>query len=943
MWKKSGGKPGLRTAAVGVAIAFLLAPVPGWAQSYVITTVAGGGAPYPGNGDGGPATSANIGFPNDVAVDQNGNLFIATGVVRKVTPGGIISTYAGLAGASESGDGGPATQAGLSAEAIAVDPAGNLYIADAAVLGSTRIRKVNLQGIINTLSGGSQINAHVLGLAADGAGNVYMVDDSGLLRKLDTNGALSILAGQGSSSLSGVPATDASFGYPSGVAVDSAGNLYVADGNLNLVRKISASNGVINTIAGNGTATYSGDGSPATEAGIASAWHVAVDSAGNVYFTERLDGFAQSSGNYVRMVTPGGTITTIAGNGNNGFGGDGGSATMALFDDPLGIAAGAGGAVYVADEQNNRIRLLTPSGSASGSGLTISSVVNAFSNSPTIAPNTWVAVKGSNLAPAGDSRTWQGSDFVNGQLPTNLDGVSVTMNGEPAYIYYISGTQLNVLTPPDLALGAVQVQVAVNGTTSSTFTTPSQAESLSFFVFDTAGYVVGTHLNGNDLGPASLYPGLTTPTQPGEEVVLYANGFGPVSSQVVKGSETQSGSLPTLPVITIGGTQANVLFAGLVEPGLYQFNVIVPQSAASGDNALSATYNGLTTQSPVLLTIHSNNAPTVQSVTFSAASVASGGTAQGTVIISATAPSGGIVVALSSNSSAVTVPSTVTVASGLTSATFAVNAGAVNTTTAVIITASYQGSSAQAAIAVTPVSGTPPKVQSVTLGSGSVASGGTVQGTVTLSSPAPTAAVMVALTSSSSAATVPASVIVSPGAISATFTITASTVSATTSVTITASYQSSSAQATLSVTAAAGGGGSLPQFSVIVIYPTYSITGQAMTVGDIEIFNVTGGAGYSDAVMEGAGTLSSGAVSFVASFNTISQTGYTFTLGGLQLGSSSYMETIAGSLYGITAGSVTVTLTPNGAPGVGSVTGTFSVTSSFTTLKGTISGSYLAN
>jgi uncharacterized protein (TIGR03437 family) len=142
---------------------------------------------------------------------------------------------------------------------------------------------------------------------------------------------------------------------------------------------------------------------------------------------------------------------------------------------------------------------------------------------------------------------------------------------------------------------------------SASFVARVQQYSPSFFIFGAGPYVVATHANGSLIGPASLYPGLSAPAAPGEPVVLYANGFGLVSPPVVAGSDAQSGSLPVLPVIQIGGISATVQFAGLVSPGLYQFNVVVPATAASGDNTLTAQYNGLTTQTGVLLTVQSNN------------------------------------------------------------------------------------------------------------------------------------------------------------------------------------------------------------------------------------------------------------------------------------------------------------------------------------------------
>jgi uncharacterized protein (TIGR03437 family) len=232
----------------------------------------------------------------------------------------------------------------------------------------------------------------------------------------------------------------------------------------------------------------------------------------------------------------------------------------------------------------------------------ITSVSNSFSGSATVAPNTWVSIYGSGLAPTGDVRIWKDSDFVSGQMPTTLDGVSVTVNGESAYVYYISPTQLNVLTPPDLAAGTVQVQVTANGQLSSMVAVQAQTYSAAFLTFN-GQYVTATHVGGTLVGPQSLYPGVSTPVQPGEVIVLYASGFGTTSSPIVKGSASQSGTLPSAPVIEIGGVAAKVLFAGLISPGLFQFNVMVPPLSANGDNSITAQYAGQTTQAGVLLNI----------------------------------------------------------------------------------------------------------------------------------------------------------------------------------------------------------------------------------------------------------------------------------------------------------------------------------------------------
>jgi uncharacterized protein (TIGR03437 family) len=249
---------------------------------------------------------------------------------------------------------------------------------------------------------------------------------------------------------------------------------------------------------------------------------------------------------------------------------------------------------------------------------TIALVANAEGENPVIAPNTWVEIKGQNLAKGGDSRIWQASDFVNSQLPTALDGVSVTVNGKSAYVYYISPTQVNILTPPDPMTGTVEVQLINNGATSAAFPVQAKPLSPSFFAVNGSPYVLAQHSADYSLvGPPSFsVPGYTfTPAKPGEIVLLYANGFGPTSTAVVSGSEMQEGTLSPLPVVTIGGVPAQVQFAGLVEDGLFQLNVTIPANAPSGDNTLVATYNGAEAAPVSLITIAGSAAPPT-SVTF---------------------------------------------------------------------------------------------------------------------------------------------------------------------------------------------------------------------------------------------------------------------------------------------------------------------------------------
>jgi uncharacterized protein (TIGR03437 family) len=184
-----------------------------------------------------------------------------------------------------------------------------------------------------------------------------------------------------------------------------------------------------------------------------------------------------------------------------------------------------------------------------------------------------------------------------------LDGVSATVNGKAAYVYYISPAQVDILTPPDALQSSVQVQVTNNGAVAPAFATQAQALSPSLFVFGGGPYVAAQHANYSLLGPASLYPGSTTPAKPGETVLLYGNGFGPTSAQVVSGSIMQGGTLATMPQITMGGMTAMVQYAGLVAPGEFQFNVVVPNSLADGDQPVMVINGGSTTQPGTLITV----------------------------------------------------------------------------------------------------------------------------------------------------------------------------------------------------------------------------------------------------------------------------------------------------------------------------------------------------
>ena len=327
----------------------------------IIRTAAGNG--YSSfSGDGGPVASAMLDRPVAVTTDRLGNVFILDNPfysrVRKVTPDGIINTMAGNGTEGFSGDGGPAVAAALNQpSSITVDSAGDLFIAD---VYNNRVRKVSPDGIIATIAGdggawrsdsGDAINLSISpsAVAADAAGDLFIAD--GLrIRRLTPDGFIQTVAGIfGSSGFSGDggPATEAQLQYPRGIALDAAGNLFIAVGNR--VRKVAV-DGVITTVAGNGEDGYSGDGGPATQAAL-NAVAVAVDDAGNLFIL---------GNNRVRRVSPDGVITTIAGLGTPGYSGDGGPAVRAEMWAPRSLAVDQAGNIYIADFGNDAVRVLRP-------------------------------------------------------------------------------------------------------------------------------------------------------------------------------------------------------------------------------------------------------------------------------------------------------------------------------------------------------------------------------------------------------------------------------------------------------------------------------------------------------------------------------------------------------------------------------------------------------
>ncbi len=560
-------------------------------------------------GDNGPATSAVLNRPFSVAVDPPGNLYIAdnnNARVRRVS-NGVITTIAGNGTCCFLGDGGSATSARLyTPNGVAVDPAGNLYIADTPVgfgygpyfslfysnvYGSyfTRVREVS-NGVIGTVAASTASGLSVdsypnaSSFAADSAGNLYIASGN-VIRKL-SNGVVTTVAGGGSSLDDGVAATAAQLNATSGIAVDSSGSLFIADGYNYRVRKIV--NGVITTIAGNGTPGFSGDNGPATNAQLGYVEGIAVDAAGNLYIADGktrvrkvVDGTiitvagngttgsagdngpatsaainataiaVDSAGNLfiagdsrIRKVS-GGVITTVAGNGTPGLSGDNGPATSAQVGAPNSLAADANGRVYISDGDYNWIRMLTPVGTS----CTASASPASFSP-PASGGSITVAVQSSCSWAIGVLPTW--ITYSGNAVGSGSASVALTVGAN-------NGSARSAL----ISVAGVPIGVTQAGQ-------PGFTTSVSAIV--------------------NAASGLSGGIAPGEIVVIYGSGLGP--AQLSTAAAGAGGLFGT----QLAGT--SVSFNGIAAPMIYtssgQVSAVVPYGITGGTALVTVTYQGQT-------------------------------------------------------------------------------------------------------------------------------------------------------------------------------------------------------------------------------------------------------------------------------------------------------------------------------------------------------------
>ena len=571
---------------------------------------------------------------------------------------GTVSVVAGVVRTAALGDRGAATSAYfMDPWGLAADPTGNWYIADS---GDQRLRKIAIDQTINTVAGtgvfGSSVDgqaatksniAQPRALAADSAGNLYF-NSACQIRELLPDGTLKTVAGGFTCAYLADPsnALDAQFQFPRGLAIDSPGTtLYIADTDNDRIRRLDLNTAVVTTIAGTGQRGYAGNGTSAVQANLDTPLGIAAGSNGNVYFADQYnhrvrkitaggiisdfagtgacdtasDGLATASplcypsgvaldaaGNvyiadagYIRRVTPDGRLTTLAGNGWFAISGEGEPARSTGID-PFYVALDAKGRVCFTDSTNLRIRCLD---AAPASPVTITGVSNGASFAPGIESGSWVSIFGTNLSAT--SRAWQTGDFSGNTLPTKLDGVSVTINGKSAAVWYISPGQLNVQAPGDSATGPVPVVVTnTYGTATGTATLAPYAPG--FFAIQ-GKYPAAVHTDSVLVAPVGYFGNsvASRPAASGEVILLFGTGFGPTTPPVPAG-QIFSGGAPLADLtqlhMTIGGAPVTVQFAGMVAAGEYQFNVVVPK-VGDGDQAIVTTIAGFATQSGLSISV----------------------------------------------------------------------------------------------------------------------------------------------------------------------------------------------------------------------------------------------------------------------------------------------------------------------------------------------------
>jgi len=528
-----------------------------------IQTIAGDG--YLHVGDGASATAAELFNPSALWLDGSGNLLISdTGTqrVRRVDSSGTITTLAGTGVEAPGPEGAAAATAPLfDPVGVVEDPAG-----DVLILELDRLQEVGADGRIRTVLGGRppiQTSLLPTGMCIDRAANVYVADAHRIL-KWPPGGVVTSVAGNGlpGAAGDGGQATLAQLSAPQACALDSFGNLYIADTDNHRIRKVD-SGGVITTVAGTGLLGYSGDEGPATSADLWQPAGVAVDDNGDIFISD-------TANNRIRQVTPDGVIHTIAGTGAASFGGDGGAALNAQIFGPAGILLDGAGDLFFADTSNSRVRVLIPNGVLQPLPVVVEpplTVANAASLiAGPVAPGELVTISGLGLGPQGGVG---GTYDASGLLANQLAGAEVRFDGVPAPLLFAQSSQINA-----------QVPYTVSGNSSTHMEVFYQGQSAGTLDLMVAANVPA--LFSTIVEQDGTYNSETNPAPHGTFLTLYATGDGIEYGPDLAGLPAAAPyPFPVLPVtVTLAGMAAEVTYAGSAPGlvGILQVNVRVPGS-----------------------------------------------------------------------------------------------------------------------------------------------------------------------------------------------------------------------------------------------------------------------------------------------------------------------------------------------------------------------------
>jgi uncharacterized protein (TIGR03437 family) len=573
----------------------------------IITTLAGTGEDGD-TGDGSSGLLARLSLPTSVAVDNAGNVYLADSGnhrIRKIMPGGIIVPFAGNGNLGSSGDGGLAVSAALNnPQSVTLDSTGNVYIADT---NNNRIRKVTPAGIISTVAGtgrggftgdgGPADKARLnspYGVALDGAGNLFIADTANFrIRKVAvSSGLISTVAGNGSFGNSGDngPAVDARLNTPYSVAISREGNLFIVDVGDHKVRRVSP-DGIITRAIGTGTAGYSGDGGPAASAQIDTPTGIGFDSENNLYL-------ADLGNNRIRKVSTAGIISTFAGNGIPGFAGDGGSPLSAQLSLPSALAFDSSGRLYLADYGNLRIRMIIAAGS-----LNSLAVFSAASyHSGTLAPESIGAVFGRELSVSA-------KNAESTPLPVTLEGLVLRIADSQgvvklAPLFYVSSGQVNFQVPAGTYPGTATITVNSAGGNISTGTMPVANVSPGIFSANSNGQGVAAAFLLRikpDLQqvyePVSTYDASTGRYNP---VPIDLGPEGDTVYLIMFGTGFRNRISPEMASVDAGGQNAEILYLGAQGDftGLDQLNIRLDRNLRGrGDINIKCMVEGIASNS----------------------------------------------------------------------------------------------------------------------------------------------------------------------------------------------------------------------------------------------------------------------------------------------------------------------------------------------------------